>query len=94
MGLSMRTQSYRYTEWHRWLGRELRPDWDDGSTMIELYNHTGDPPESTKISFERFENVNVYAENKELAQQLGKQLREFFEQHGSHIGGVDASVLK
>lgn len=82
MGLSVRTERYRYTEWHAWLGDELRPDWDDGSTMIELYNHTGDPPESTKISFERFENVNIYGpENLALARQLGKQLRGFFEQH-------------
>lgn len=94
MGLSMRTKNYRYTEWHAWLGDELRPDWDDGSTMIELYNHTFDPPESTKISFEQFENVNIYEENKELAQQLGKQLREFFQQHSGHNGVADISELK
>lgn len=94
MGLSVRTQFYRYTEWHAWLGEELRPDWDDGSTMIELYNHTDDPPESTKISFEQFENVNIYKENKALAQQLGKQLRDFFQQHASHNVAAEASTFE
>eukprot|EP01047_Picozoa_sp_COSAG01_P086216 COSAG01_NODE_19287_length_1019_cov_1.240217_2_plen_132_part_01 len=35
---------------HKWLGDELRPAWDDGSQMIELYDHRDDPPESTKVS--------------------------------------------
>ena len=84
MGLSMRTKDYRYTEWHAWQGGQLlRPDWDDGSQMIELYDHRTDPPHSSKISFEQFENVNIahVAANKELVQELGQQLRDFFQQH-------------
>ena len=81
MGLSMRSKDYRYTEWHAWKGGNvLRPDWEDGSTMIELYDHRTDPPQSSKISFEQFENVNVahVPSNKALVKQLGQQLREFF----------------
>ena len=81
MGLSMRTADWRYTEWHAWLGSELRPDWDDGSTMIELYNHSGDPPESSKVSFEQFENVNIAADNPQLVHEFGGQLRSFFQRH-------------
>ena len=84
MGLSMRTAEYRYTEWHAWLGGEtLKPNWEDGSTMIELYDHRGDPPESTKISYEQFENINIYEDNKPLALKLGKQLRAFFEKNAA-----------
>lgn len=82
MGLSMRTKDYRYTEWHAWQGgKTLRPDWDDGSRMIELYDHRADPPHSSKISFEQFENVNVAhaVANEGLAKELGQQLREFFQ---------------
>jgi hypothetical protein len=82
MGLSIRTKDYRFTEWHAWQGGEiLRPDWDDGSQMIELYDHRTDPPHSSKISFEQFENVNIAhaAGNKGLVKELGQQLREFFE---------------
>ena len=81
MGLSMRTKDYRYTEWHSWKGENvLRPDWDDGSSMVELYDHRADPPHSAKISFEQFENVNIahMPSNKALVKQLGQQLREFF----------------
>ena len=60
MGYTMRTNTWRYTEWHAWRGGEiLQPDWDDGSQMIELYDHRADPPHSSKISFENFENVNI-----------------------------------
>ena len=82
MGLSIRTKDYRFTEWHAWKGGDiLRPDWDDGSQMIELYDHRTDPPHSSKISFEQFENVNIarVAANKGLVKELGQQLREFFE---------------
>ena len=49
--------------------------------MIEMYDHRDDPPESTKVSYEQFENVNVYREQPVLAQQLSTQLRTFFEKH-------------
>ena len=82
MGLSMRTKDYRYTEWHAWKGGQLlRPDWNDRSQMIELYDHRADPPHSSKVSFEQFENVNVAhaPANRALVQQLGQQLRTFFQ---------------
>ena len=81
MGLSIRTVDYRYTEWHKWDGGVLRPNWDDGSSMIELYDHRDDPPQSSKVSFEQFENVNLAhsPHYNALVKTLGKQLRSCFQ---------------
>ena len=93
MGLSMRTHTHRYTEWHAWKGGEtLKPDWDDGSTMIELYDHTDDPPESSKISFEQYENVNIAQAKSGLVKQMGAELRMFFEKHAAADARRQSSV--
>ena len=60
MGFSIRTADFRYTEWAAWDGAALAPLWNV-SAGVELYDHTADPPESAKDSFERFENLNVAA---------------------------------
>ena len=54
MGLSVRTDSYRYTEWLKWNGADLTVQWD-GVLGVELYDHSND----TGMSFDSFENVNV-----------------------------------
>ena len=58
MGFSIRTADFRYTEWAAWDGAALKPLWNV-SAGVELYDHTADPPQSAKDSFERFENLNV-----------------------------------
>ena len=56
MGYSMRTSRWRYTEWVRWDGQNLRPRWD-ANVGIELYDHAGDDgTEATMDTFE-FENL-------------------------------------
>lgn len=80
MGFSIRTSDFRYTEWAAWDGAALRPLWNV-SAGVELYDHTADPPESAKDSFERFENLNVAAAQPATAAKLSAQLRAFFDAH-------------
>jgi hypothetical protein len=46
MGLSIRTERWRFTRWYLWNGTALRPDWEDASGFAkintELYDHDGD----------------------------------------------------
>jgi len=43
MGVSLRTDGLRYTEWFRWNSTALAPVWDgNGTVAVELYDHTGD----------------------------------------------------
>ena len=37
-GFSIRSQTWRYTEWHPWIGSELRADWQ-AMTGVELYDY-------------------------------------------------------
>ena len=44
MGLSIRTQRWRFTRWYPWNGSSLRPLWDSpyATANTELYDHDGD----------------------------------------------------
>ena len=42
MGLSIRTNLYRYSEWFRWDGTVCAPHWSLPSDGVELYSHVGD----------------------------------------------------
>lgn len=55
MGLSVRTDSYRYSEWFRWQGDMCSPNWNV-SDGVELYSHIGD---NVPACFDCFENVNL-----------------------------------
>ena len=81
MGFSLRTKDYRYTEWAGWDGKRLAPMWNV-SAGVELYDHRLDPPNSSKASFEQFENENaLHAADPALVAALSKQLRAFFDAH-------------
>eukprot|EP00038_Savillea_parva_P010432 m.190238 g.190238 ORF g.190238 m.190238 type:complete len:737 (-) comp17994_c0_seq1:155-2365(-) len=54
MGLSVRTDLYRYSEWFRWRA-DCSPDWTT-SDGVELYSHVND---TTPGCFDCFENVNL-----------------------------------
>ena len=54
MGYSIRTETFRYTEWLRWNGTSLRVDWSD-VIGVELYDHQGDDG----YDFDAFERVNL-----------------------------------
>lgn len=58
MGLSVRTDDYRYSEWFRWAGDRCAPDWSSESDGIELYSHVGD---TTPGCFDCFEDINLAA---------------------------------
>ncbi len=57
MGLSVRTASWRYSEYRHWLGGALAPDWTRPPVGVELYTHEGDAGNAT--TFDDFEVVNL-----------------------------------
>ena len=71
MGFSVRTDSWRYTEWVDFNYTSVTPNWESVSKYgVEMYAHFGDPtgaqwaPGSTpqfgnSTSFNDFENANV-----------------------------------
>ena len=56
MGLSIRTDEYRYSEWYTWNGTTCSPAWTEPIAGVELYSHVGD---TTPGCFDCFENVNL-----------------------------------
>jgi arylsulfatase A-like enzyme len=60
MGMSMRTERYRYVEWLNWETKELK--------AIELYDHDNDPQENV--------NIANLPENKELVLQLAEKMKK------------------
>ena len=69
MGLSMRTDVYRFTRWAKFDTKTGRPtNWkpfniSDTSVKYELYDHSGD----MEADFDRFENVNLATDVAHLA---------------------------
>lgn len=61
MGYTVRTETFRYTEWLRWDGGQCKAIWpslsDADPTMRELYSHEGQ--HSYPLDFDSFENVNL-----------------------------------
>jgi hypothetical protein len=49
--------------------------------MAVLYDHRLDPPPSSKISFEQFENANEAGAHPGVVEALIAQLRAFFDRH-------------
>ena len=77
LGVSLRTDAWRYTEWPVWNGSALEPDWSAPLIGAELYNHTGD--DST--SFDSPSEVLNLADDPSLAPlraQLSAQLRQAY----------------
>lgn len=73
MGASIRTERWRYTEWAKWDGAQLQPDWSD-LLGVELYDHLGDDGRNFDAAFE----VKNLAEDASLAPvraALSSQLR-------------------
>ena len=75
MGLSMRTDAYRYTEWYRWNTSTLAPQWDR-VVGRELYSHTGDDGSD----FDLFENANEVDDKPMVAESLSAELRSAFKE--------------
>ena len=56
MGYSMRTPTWRYTEWVEWDGTNLRPRWD-ALVGAELYDHAHDDGTEGTMDAVEFENL-------------------------------------
>ena len=57
MGYSIRTSSFRYTQWRRWIPISQVADWsNEGLVAVEFYNHTGDTMDKDPA---QFENINL-----------------------------------
>ena len=52
MGVSLRTQQFRLTEWLSWNATSLTPSWDTPLLGAELYDHDGDDGSSFDGAFE------------------------------------------
>ena len=48
--MSVRTASWRYTEWVTWDGSALRPVWDAQVAAVELYDHRGEETYPTNFN--------------------------------------------
>ena len=82
MGLSIRTDEYRYSEWYTWDGGTCSPNWAEPTAGVELYSHVGD---TTPGCFDCFENVNLVgvegkAKFAKLVASLHQQLVSHFKQ--------------
>ena len=74
LGVSLRTDTWRYTEWPLWNGSVLAPQWDAPLIGAELYNHTGDDGSNFDGAFEVV-NLAEDAAYAGLRTQLSAQLR-------------------
>eukprot|EP00658_Telonema_sp_P-2_P050983 TRINITY_DN3900_c0_g7_i1.p1 TRINITY_DN3900_c0_g7~~TRINITY_DN3900_c0_g7_i1.p1 ORF type:complete len:122 (+),score=18.40 TRINITY_DN3900_c0_g7_i1:175-540(+) len=74
MGYTIRTPGWRYTEWTRWNGSSLLPDWTkEGLVGVELYSH---PAGDLQVGFDEYENRNEAVANPKVVAGLRKLLRE------------------
>ena len=55
MGLSVRSQNYRYTEWRKWDGSKCKPRFDVPAVETLLFNHTLDNADSFDGDFEQYD---------------------------------------
>jgi len=78
MGYSVRTAAWRYTEWPRWNGTTLKPNWTVPLAGVELYDHRNETVYPT--DFDAGENVNVAAEvgNADVVHALSQLIRAQF----------------
>merc|ERR1712187_273860 len=76
MGYTMRTDRYRYTEFVRWNGTTLSPEWSQLRAR-ELYDHEKDVGHWTDP--DDFENMNLAASaSPKLVAQLSRDLHAAF----------------
>ena len=77
MGISIRTNNWRYTEWRHWNNITLSPDWTKDPVGIELYDHTDDDSSTFDGSYEQF-NLAGLPQYKTIQQQLATQLQTVY----------------
>jgi len=88
MGYSVRTDQWRYTEWFKWNGTELRAEWSEPSIGVEFYSHVGD----LGTDFDAFENENVASDPKNaklMAVHRNILLKHFKDEEAESFGALD-----
>jgi len=78
MGLSIRVENWRYSEWRWWLP-SLSPDWARSPVGVELYTHEGDEGDIT--TYDEFEVSNLAGQPQfaEVEAALSAQLRAAYD---------------
>jgi iduronate 2-sulfatase len=74
LGVSLRTDAWRYTEWLLWNGSALAPQWEAPLIGAELYNHSGDDGSTFDGAYEVI-NLASDPAHAGLRAQLSAQLR-------------------
>lgn len=77
MGISLRVDQWRYTEWRYWNSTSLSPNWTIDPVGIELYNHAEDDSSTFDGSYEQF-NLAGLSQYKTIQQQLATQLQTVY----------------
>eukprot|EP01062_Namystynia_karyoxenos_P074284 TRINITY_DN71163_c0_g1_i1.p1 TRINITY_DN71163_c0_g1~~TRINITY_DN71163_c0_g1_i1.p1 ORF type:complete len:542 (+),score=174.59 TRINITY_DN71163_c0_g1_i1:70-1626(+) len=77
MGYSVRTPSWRYTEWVPWNGTALKPVWDK-VVARELYDHRNDTIYPTNFDQGELANMAARPESGAVVAQLSQLLRGQF----------------
>jgi len=77
MGISLRVQDWRYTEWLRWNGSAISPEFDSKPIGIELYNHAGDDGSSFDGDYEVY-NLAGLPKYSDIQKQLSTMLRQVY----------------
>ena len=88
MGLSVRTDTWRYTEWRRWNGTALAPQFDIPALGVELYDHTSDAGDN----FDSFEVRNEAADlnRHAVVEQLAGVIKVQFDTQVAPAAGAAA----
>ena len=77
MGISLRVNQWRYTEWRYWNYTLLTPDWSKDPIGIELYNHQDDNGTTFDGNYEQF-NLAGLPQYQTIQQQLATQLQTVY----------------
>ncbi len=81
MGVTIRTDQWRYTEWLWWNGTAQAPAFDRPAVGVELYDHAGDDGTDFDGTFE-VSNLAGQVQYAPVQAQLAAQLRQVYPYHG------------
>jgi len=77
IGISLRVPDWRYTEWLKWNGTALSPQFDDKPIGVELYTHAGDDGSSFDGPYEVY-NLAGLSQYAQIQAQLAAMLRQVY----------------
>jgi len=90
MGISMRTDTYRFTRWGQFNYTKGQPDFTHGAVEYELYDHTND----TEADFNAFENDNLAVSNTQRTMELDGLIKQSWDSgHLTDQMGVERDTV-